>query len=206
MATFLDLAFFEGLTPVFVFFLIFAIMYGVLSGTKLLGAMKSINAIIAFVIAIFIAINVKSSMVIITLVPWFVLIFVFLVLLIVSFKIFGVSDKFFYGGDESNSTVTWTILIVSFVILLGALSSVFGQEQLPYTGGDDQQATMGEVDLYAGNGSIADRVAVGRPDNYNTNTGNFNENLGATLYHPRVLGFVLIMLIGVMTISQLTKT
>jgi hypothetical protein len=88
----------------------------------------------------------------------------------------------------SEPQVYWTILIISLIIIIGSLSAVYGQEELGVTKSNTTQLTFDDND-----GSLV------------TDTEDFEHNVKATFYHPKVLGFILFILIGLLTISQLTK-
>ncbi len=198
MATFLDLSFFQGLTPIFVFFLIFGIVYALLQGLKVLGSNKAIHAIIAIVIGILLAINIKSTQVIAGVIPWFTIVIIFFILAAIAGAAFGMNPESIVE-TIGGSTLRWTVIILAAIIVISVLGSVYGQSNLAVTG-------SGPSNVTAANGaSGAVNATSAANGNLNTDTGNFNENLAATFFHPRVLGFILVILIATMTVVVLAK-
>lgn len=187
MASVIDIGLLEGLKPLFIFLIVFAIIYGLLSGTRLLGSSKSIHAIIAFVIAIMSILFAKITQVISIMIPWFIILIIFVILVVVGLKASGVSDDAIVNASK-DSSVYWTILIIALIIVVGSLSTVFGQQELNVTAKNTTQLTFG------------DEAEV------TTNTDDFEHNVKATFYHPKVLGFILFILIGLLTVSQLTRS
>lgn len=189
MSSIINIGIIEGLSPLFIFLIIFAVVFGILSGTKLLGNNKSIHAIIALVIGFMVILSSKIMQVITIMIPWFIILVIFLILILIGMKTAGISDEHIASAAQ-NPSVYWTIIIISLIIVVGSLATVFGQQELGVTSPNTTQLTFGE-------GS--------NNNNIGTDTDDFEHNVRATFYHPKVLGFILFILIGLMTITQLTK-
>lgn len=186
MSSIIDLGIIEGLQPLFIFLIVFAVVFGILSGTKLLGTSKSIHAIIALVLGLITIISANLIKVISIMIPWFIILAIFLILVLIAMKTAGVPDDQIVEAAQ-NASVYWTIIIIALVIIVGSLASVYGQQELGVTKSNTTQLTFGEG---------------GEPI---TATDDFDHNVRATFYHPKVLGFILFILIGLLTITQLTR-
>jgi len=187
MATFFDVALLENFSVIFTFLLVFAIVYAILEFAKILGENKGIHAIIALSVAMIMLVSKSALEVINFTIPWFIILFIVAIFGIVGYKLFVGSDVDM--GEmlkHSGALRTWIIVIV-VVIFIGALAKVYGQNIGPYLG-SQPDVTSGEIS------------EDGEPS---TATGSFTENLSATLFHPKVLGMIFILLIATFTITFL---
>jgi len=186
----IDLGIVGYFSPILLVIFVFAVIYGVMQWSKLLGDNKVVHSVIAFIAAIFVAIISPSSATMLgLLIPWFTAIGIFLVLTIMLYKIFGTTD------DQLRKVVSmpmvyWTMFIIVIIIFLGALSQAFGQRQLSLTSGENMTSTG---------------IDINRPDDLDTGTGNFNQNMAATFYNPKVLGMILLFLVGALTVATLSR-
>lgn len=198
MASFLDIAFFEGMTPILILLLVFAIVYGILSTTRVLGSNKNLNAIISLVIGIFVMFSTKIVKVIMVMIPWFLVLGIFLILVVIAFKTLGLSDESLRNAVHDKS-VYWTIIVICLILFVAAIASVFGQEELNVTKeNSSSQVTFGNADS-------SSTTSVDSNGNVITNTDNFENNAKATFYHPRMLGFIVVIIICIFAAMQLTK-
>ncbi len=175
----MDAELLQYFSPFFVFIFLFALSYAILQWGKMFGEAPSIHIMISLVIAFFGGIYSDGIRSLIEyVIPWFVFLIVLFMLVIMLIKMFGVSDDSIQSAGKSPG-VYWTILIVALVIVLGGLSNVFGEDMLGYTqdGNTSQEGTTGE------DGEVK-----------STDTGNIEENIGATFFHPTVLGMIFILL------------
>ncbi len=140
MATLLDTGYLYHFLPFFTFLLIFTILYAVLDKTEMLGKNKSLNFIAALSIAL-ISLFAGSILDLINfVVPWFVFIFIFLILMMAGFFFLGVSpDKVW---ERLN---VWTVLIVIILILLIGVVTVFENVFTPYGSTDTGKSIGGET-------------------------------------------------------------
>jgi len=217
MASFIDLGFLHGLAPVLIFLFSFAILYALLGGIKILGDNKSIHAIIALVVAIFVAISIDVSTIIVSIIPWFFLIMVFLVLIILGFGAMGggKADLLDTLGTTSSpgGILKWALIVIALIIILSAIANQFGQSQLELTNEKAKTSTTANVDSN-GNKIVLGQTAIGVKNinsvgrnngDLSTDTGDYQDNFANTMYHPRMLGFILIILIGTLTVALLTQ-
>ena len=187
----INLELLQHFSPILVLILVFAIIYGVMQWAKILGDNKVLHSIIAFIIAIFVSIFSESARIVITtLIPWLTVLAIFIVFAIMLYKIFGATDDDVKNVIMERADVQWTLFILIIILFLGALSQAFGQKQLSYTIGDQNTTTD---------------FTPGHPGTTNTASGNFNQNLGATIYHPKVLGTIFLFIMGALTIAFLSR-
>lgn len=198
MASFLDITFFRGITPILILLLVFAIVYGILSTTRFLGNNKNLNAIIALVIGIFVMFSTKIVKVIMVMIPWFLILGIFLILVVIAFKTLGLSDESLRNAVH-DKTVYWTITIICLILFVASIASVFGQQELNVT----KENSSSQVTFSSGDNSGT--TSVDSNGNVITNTDNFQNNAKATFYHPRMLGFIVVIIICVFAALQLTK-
>ncbi|MFW5991194.1 MAG: hypothetical protein ACOCQX_03110 [Candidatus Nanoarchaeia archaeon] len=185
----LDVSLLNYFSPLLVFLFLWALFFALFRWKNFFGDVPSIHAIMALVIAFFGGVFSESVRELIQfLIPWFVVIMVIVVLVLMLVKMLGVDDDTITTVAKSPG-VYWTIIIVALVVVLGGLAEVFGEQTLRFTqGGNTTQVSEGE--------------------NMTTSTGDVETNIGKTFYHPKVLGFILIivlMSIGVKMLSGPSK-
>ncbi|MBN2457666.1 hypothetical protein JXB31_00875 [Candidatus Woesearchaeota archaeon] len=195
-------------SPVFIFLFIFALLYAIFQWAKIFGTNKVIHAMLAIVIALFGSFFSQSARGMIEyVIPWFTFLLIFGVIIIVMFKMFGVSDESLTFAVKTPA-VMWTILIVAVVLLLGALSSAFGEKTLSFTQESTTETSDGSSDangeLNADSDTEKGILNPGNPGSGGTATGDIKHNIGATFYHPRVLGMLFILLIAATALRMLT--
>ncbi len=185
----LDVALLEHFVIIFPFLLIWVIVFGILSATKSFGDNKGIHAIIGLALAFLFILSKDAVAALNFASPWFVLLFMFIIFTIMAFKAFGASDSDVIGvlrNKEFKYIATW-IGIISVVIMIAALSNVHGQRLLE----EGEVGEDGKV-VSTGEGSVA--------------SGDFEENVWNTIFHPKVLGLILILLIASFTIKYMTQS
>jgi len=190
----IDLGLISYFSPIILIILVFAIIYGLFQWAKILGDNKVLHAIIAFLAAIFVSVFSPSAAVMVEfMIPWFTVLSIFIVFAIMFYKIFGATDDDIRGVITSRKELIWTLFIIIVIIMLGALSKAFGQTQLEIGSGfnTSQDGIVG--------------VDVQKPDSGEVGTGSFNQNLAATIYHPKVLGMAFLMVVGSLTIAFLSR-
>lgn len=183
----LDVGFLGYFSPIFVFILIFTMVYGALQFTKLLGDNKILHAGIALVIAIIFLFSASAITVITFIAPWFTLLFIFIIFILIAYKLFGATDDQIKTVITKASALQYTILALAIIILLLGLGAGFGQELLGYS-----------ADISESRDAAVEAVEGG------TATGSYQQNLVATLFHPKILGMILILVIAAFTIRAMT--
>ncbi len=193
MATFLDISILGNFISIFTFLLVFVIVYGMLELFKMFGdGHRGLHAIIALAVAFIVIFSKGVVAVIQTFTPWFVILILVIFFILFAVRMFGATDKDIRDELTSGTTITTWIIIFTVVILLFSLGAGFGQDSL--TQGPGGKVTQSNTTINA----------TGDPGS--TATTNFNQNLYNTLFHPKVLGLILIMLLAIIAMLFLTGT
>jgi hypothetical protein len=182
----IDVSFLGYFSPIFVFVLVFVTVYALLQFTKMLGENKILHALIAVFIAVLFLFSSGATTVILFIAPWFTVLFMFLIFLIMGYKLFGATDQQLKNVISKSHAVQYSVLAIGIIIALFGLGAGFGQELLGATQDGD---TVGALDSLE-EGSTA--------------TSDFEQNLTATLFNSRVLGMVLILIIASLTIRAMS--
>lgn len=194
MATFLEIGLLENFSVIFTFLLMFAITYGVLEKINVFGSEKrGIHAIISLAIS-FILIMSKTVVGMVNfMAPWFVVLGLFLFFIIFAIRMFGLTENDTIAIIKDGRVYPY-IVIAAIIILIGGFSSVFGQSLL------EQGTNFEDGDYEEG-----DIILPGDIEGGSTKTTSFKTNVLNTIVHPKVLGFIAIMVIGMFTITFMTK-
>ncbi|MFP4117856.1 MAG: hypothetical protein ACLFTR_02940 [Candidatus Woesearchaeota archaeon] len=181
---------------IFTFLFTFAVVYGVLSVTNLFGEKtgKAVNPIIALAMAMMASFSSMFIRIVAALSPWLIVAIIAIFFILLFLRFLGleqstISDFFSGTASEKRTVIYWTISIVVIVVAL-VVSIEIGDEVGPYVKEDGQSDT----------GDTGDAP----PDDVSGDS--FAENLGAALFHPKVIGSFLIMLFASLSIRQLANT
>jgi len=195
MATFLDLGFLDYFSILFVFLFVLFTVYGMLKYTKLFGDNEGLYAIIALAVAALFVLFKPAREIFIIASPWFVILFVFIFFVMIAMSFIGVGGGNI-GKELSKSryyrTVVYWIIAIGIIIMMYSFSQVIGQDVGPYLGNesDDTNTVSRTGDNLRGDSGVG--------------TDDFNTNLGATIFHPKVLGLLVILLIASFSIRLLS--
>ncbi|KHO46744.1 MAG: hypothetical protein QS98_C0001G0003 [archaeon GW2011_AR3] len=184
MATILDTGLLNKFSFLFSMLLIIVLVYGILEYINLFKDRQGLHILVAFLIGITLLLVPSVNTVISTITPWFVLMFIFILLMVIAYKMLGATDSDIKDAMIHNKSIVYWIMIFSVIILLGGLGTVF------FSGGEHNvgvtvNGTQANVD-----GDVGE-------------TG--TSALFATIFHPKVLGLIFLMLIGVFTITTLSS-
>ncbi|MBT4823680.1 hypothetical protein HN695_06535 [Candidatus Woesearchaeota archaeon] len=200
----LDVSMLNFFSPIFIFILIFAFVYGAMYKTKIFGDNKILAGIIAIVVALIFILITPLTKVVLLIAPWFSTLFIFIIFVIVAFKLFGATDDNIRDVIKNHSTLQWTLIIICIIIAVGAMAAVFGQQSLDegYGPGAGQDASTVSLDE---TGEIISVGAPGQQYQGTTTAGsNYGNNLAATLYHSKTLGLIFLLLIASLSAAMLT--
>ena len=199
--TFLDIGLLGAVSTIFMVIMIFVIMYGFLSWTKPFGDKgQGLYALIAFGFAIISMMSKGFITLIMFITPWFfTLIFIAFFILFV-LMMFGLKQKDLIAG-KTPELRTW-VIILTVVILLFGLGAAFGQTTLE-AGTDIPPGNNIIIDPNTGEPIYYDNVTV--PTRPSPASESFAENVMGTLFHPKVLGMIVILLVGAFAMFLLTK-
>jgi hypothetical protein len=126
MATILDTSLLGYLMPVFIFLLIWAVTYGLLTKIKFLGDNNGLHAIVALSLALLVLIQTQIRQVITLFLPWVFLLGFLTLLLIAIFMFIGVKEKDIVTLVKREGIIYVTIISVVIILFFVALSQVFG--------------------------------------------------------------------------------
>ena len=181
MATPLDLGLLSHFSIIFPILLVYALVLGVLTYTKFLGDNKVIHNLISIVIALSISFSPMVATVINTMTPWIILILVLVMFLLMAYKFMGATDADISHVLTRDRTIVVWIMIIFMIIMIASISKLYFAEA-PVVSGEGAVAVEGEE-------------AVGR------GVGAF----WATIFNPKVIGVIMVMLIAVFAIVLLSK-
>ncbi|MBT3406092.1 hypothetical protein HN419_02890 [Candidatus Woesearchaeota archaeon] len=213
MATPLDMGILQHVKIVFPLLMVFIVVFAGLEKTKVLGeANRSLNAVLSVCVSALLLLSPNMLKVLTVVTPWFVFAIIAITFFIVIFLFAG------YTMDELTADMTgewgfaqWFLLVVFIIFIIGGLSTVYGQTMLPWSG-DENVAPGGQYGEFIdenGTRSIApmDRVRADQAKgDYSTNTGDFQSNVGKIVFHPKILGAVLILIIFSFAIRMLASS
>jgi len=176
MASPLDISVLQNFSPIFAFLFVFAVVFGVLSATKKFNS--GINALIAVLLGVMALFSGTVVDTITTMAPWFVLLFIFSIFLIIAFMVFGVKEGDITGVFKSKQFgfVNFWVIILVVVIFIGSFSSVIAKHR----------AESGNETI----SSIDDLVS--------------QDSFWGKLFNIKVLGAIVVLLIGMFAIQKLS--
>lgn len=206
MATFLDLSLFGHVSSVFIFLFVFLIVYAFLGMSKIfkdIGGHNGIYAIIALAIAFMSSFSKGFTSVIMTMAPWFTVIIVFLFLAFFVVRMFT-SDETFISDLMNQPAIRWVLIIIFVVILLVSISNSFGQQVLDDGTGNvpSGESSSTQID----NNEVVYESTPASAQTEGVATDDFSTNMTQTLFHPKVLGMMLIIFISFFTILLIART
>src|SRR5574342_1248800 len=174
MATPLDITALKQFSGVFPFLLTVVLVYAILSMTAWFKEKKTWAAMIAIILGFMTLLSPIAIKSINLMAPWFVLFVIFLILFVLAFMLFGFEQKaiteFIVGGEYGVGT--W-VMAIMLIIGIGSVVFVVNEEK-------------GFGELTAGN-----ETAAKHSDEF---------GFWQTLFHPKVLGMALILLVSFFTI------
>ena len=179
MATPLDVGLFQKFDVIFPFIFVLVLVYAVLGRTEWLKEKQTVAFLIAFVMAVMTLFSNIAVRTINMMAPWVVLLIVFMVFVILAYTALGVKESTIgevITGKAYGGIIAWWTLALLLVIGLGSLSTVVSEE--------------------VGFGALAEGEAA--PGE----TGQIG--FWATIFHPKVLGMILLLLIGMFTVQKLS--
>lgn len=179
MATVLDVGLISYFSPILPVLFVFALLFGILQKTKLVGESVGLNAIIAAVISLTVLLSQSMLELINFMIPWFVVAIIFLMMLLLLFKLFGADDKVI-SSVVTNKTFMWAMIGISIVILVASFSFVYGQDLV--------EQTHTSANITEGTGA----------------TASFEQNIFQIINHPKVLGMIIIFIIAIFAVALLT--
>ncbi len=185
MATILDLGLLGYFNIVFSFIFVWALVFALLQKTKVLGEKAGLNVLIAVAVAFLVALSDSVVQVINFMIPWFTIAIIFFVLLILIFMVFGIKESAISDYVKNDRSIGWVIIGVVLIIAGASFANVFGQQ---LTEASFQQGTSINA---------SDGTGVAGTD--------FQQNIYATLFHPKVLGMIVLFAVAIFAIALLSQ-
>ncbi len=183
MATILDVSLLQTFDIVYPVLLVLVVMFALLQKTKAIGDNVGINAAVAVAVAFMVVLSRTAIEIINFMIPWFVVTFLFFMLLLLIFQIFGATEKDIASYMKTDKGVGWVIIGIAIVIAMAGFGKVLGQTAGPYLEG-------GNASVYDSGSGVA--------------TGSFETNVMATLFHPKVIGIMILFTIVIFAVALLT--
>ncbi len=173
MASPIQLGFLSDFSNLFLVILMFVLAYALLTKTKILGDNNAMNAIAAAMFAFLIAISPAARELIKIVTPAFSFFVFVIVTIVVLFMFIGVKNDTIVGAFR-DPAVYWFIIVVFVLFLLYAGTVVYGEQIRGLT------TTTG--------GEVQDNVVA---------------SAGKVIFHPKVLGGILILAVIAFAIRYL---
>ncbi len=174
----LDLGLLQLFDFIFPVLLVWAFVFALLQKTEVVGKSMGINAIIASATSLTILLSRTAIDLINFIIPWFAIAIIFFVLMVLLFMVMGAKDVTAY----KQTNVQWILIAVGILIVVAGFGKVLGQSVL------EQSAQTGDV--------VEGQEAVAGSD--------FQQNIYATLFHPKVLGLLVVFAIVVFTVALIS--
>ena len=218
MTSFADLTVMQHFSGVFVFFFVFILTYAFLQFTKIFdkteGA-KGVYAFLALVVAFITSLSNSFFDVITSMVPWFIvlIVFVFLIMFV---------SKMFTGGEEGdmfkdllmkNKTVIWTLVAIFAVIALVSIIPSVNNNDVPST--PETTTTQSGATVVTTDANGTSTVVVHRDDVYSgrqeqpetpQRKNTLGDDIVQTIIHPQMLGVLLLLIIAGFSVLLLTQS
>lgn len=185
MATVLDVSLFQAFDSVFAVLFTIAVVYALLHKLKLLGESPIVNGVVAAVAGFTILFSRDIIEIINFIIPWFAVVIIFGLLLMLVFMMFGVKEGDFFSYMRENQALGWLIFGIGALIIIAGIATTLGQRFTDLAFEDTQTVDDIESDVAS---------------------TSFQESAIATLVHPRVLGLIVLFIIAILTIALISGT
>lgn len=199
MATVLDLGLLNYFSVLYPVIIVWCIVFAILQKTGAIGKSAGINAVIAVAIAFMTLLSKTLVDFLNFIVPWFAVAIIFFVLLILIFQVFGAKDADFASAVKDKG-VYWTLIGIAIVILVAGFGKVMGQSltEAAY----QPSTTSGVTTINGTTYTLPDEVSsAGSTD---VAGKSFEGSATATLFHPKVLGLIILFAIAIFAVALLS--
>lgn len=180
MASLLDIGLLQHFQVIFPFLFVTVVTFAFLKVTKFFGDNEFANVIIAIVLGFMSLLSPVIRKTITIMTPWFVLLMIFIVFILFLVQVLGGSRESIWealGQTHNHYIIVWVIGL-ALVIGFGSLSAAISEER----GFQALQEEGGEI-------STTEEKA-----------GFFQ-----VLFHPKVMGLALILIIAIITVGRLSQ-
>lgn len=177
MATPLDISTLKHFEGVFPFLFVLVALYAFLSNTDMFRERKGLAALIAVLAAFMTLFSGVAMKTVNLMAPWFVLMVIFMLLFMLAFMATGI------GGDTIKNFITegkggvgtW-IMAIMLIIGIGSLLTAINEES--------------SIETLQAGGEVSEPQELG---------------FWQTIFHPKILGMALLLLVGFFTVQRLTE-
>ncbi|MEK6874423.1 MAG: hypothetical protein AABX52_01595 [Nanoarchaeota archaeon] len=186
MATILDISLLYNFSIIFPFLLIWTLTYGVLGYTKAFNNNKALHATIAILLAFMALYSPIAIRSISIMAPFFVILIIFLVFGMLAVMTVGIQEETVMKHilDKDNTYILWWITAFALIIGFGSFFKAV--------------ADAGGVPGFAG--------GAGTPTTPGGQEASGQEqDFFKTLFHPKVLGMIFLLLVALFTINRLAS-
>ena len=183
MATIFDISLIQSFDIVFPFVFVWAVVFALLQKTEAIAKSAGINAVIATAAGFMILLSQTVIDLINFMIPWFTIAIIFLILMLLLFMVFG-GKNIQPEKAIKDKSLQWVLIGIGLVIIFAAFGKVLGQNIGPYLAGGNE-------------------TEVGAPGS--VATGSFEQNIFATLFHPKTLGLIILFAIVIAAIIFLSS-
>ena len=196
----------QGLGRLIPALLVLFVVYAILSFTQALGKNHFVQAIVALCVAALFLVSAKATSLISFMTPWFVVLFIFIIFILIAFKSMGVSDvQILSAMNNHRSIVIWIISLSALIGVLG-LANVYGQGLLGKQPGYEDYTQNPDGTFTSPDGEIIQSIPVSSAQaTSGSGTSDFSTNLTRTLFHPKILGFMAMGVIALFSIYFMTR-
>ncbi len=178
MASFLDLSLVNYFSNIFVILFVFAASYAILTFKAPFGDNKGVNALLAATIALIFIFSQDAIQVVKDSVPWFIVMMIALMFITLVSSSIGAPMS-----PSIMSNMSTYVLVIGIIIIVVNLGQRVGQNVGPYL---SNETTNTDLIPATGTGDVG--------------SGSYAQNFGATLFHPKVLALMLIIVISVFSV------
>jgi hypothetical protein len=184
MATPLDFGLLANFASLFPFLFVTVGTYAILAKLEPFGKdQRGVYAFLAFILGVMTLFSPIAIKTINRMAPWFVLLMIFSLFLLMAFKMFGVTDANITGiitSSEHGDTFFYWVIFLVLAIGIGSLTSVVSEEK--------------------GFTKLGSNETGAQPE-----PGEEQVGFVQTIVHPKVLGMILLLLVATFTVRNLSK-
>ncbi|MDK2849439.1 MAG: hypothetical protein PWP03_849 [Candidatus Woesearchaeota archaeon] len=177
MASLISPSIFSFLNPIFVFLFTYALIYAVLTKTKVLGDNKGISSVLALVVAFFVS-SASDYTLISAAFPPFILVLLFFVFLLLIGHFLGLGPSNFVEIFGKEKGASWFVFIIVMILIVAIFANFYGGKLLEK--GTEANATESQSE--------------------------FEQNLIKIFFNENVLGLILVLLVAFMAMRFISGT
>ncbi|MEK6826415.1 MAG: hypothetical protein AABX90_02190 [Nanoarchaeota archaeon] len=125
MATFLDFNLLGFLFPLFVFFFVYLVLYGLFNKFNILGEDKNIHTLVALILALLFVLIADLRNLLTLIIPFFVLFFIVLTIIFIGVMLLGFKQEDITKYIRETPSIVATVVVIVIVIFLIGAGTLF---------------------------------------------------------------------------------